>query len=400
MSGVDGTSGHGGWTPGPAAGGGAHPFDDGRPKFATFETGPNGMAVEPKKVNDDALPPMPSWEGASKRKVSIEEEPVPLQNLDPATGQKVPLMSGGAISRTGTPVASPYGQQGQYQNGSAAMVAGGKMNQGGRPQDTYRQNSNVSRGPGGYQNDPYANRGQSPGNYPPQHAPYNPPFSADVYGGGQSQAPTHRYDNFSPNPNQGYGQDRGPSSMQCGSFDVLGGANAYAQPQRNLSAGGRRPYPMGRELSDASTNHPMTNPSGPLESRGFDNNDGGYARAESPPPMDDPYGAGPGVGYSQPQISYTGSTAPPSYVSRAPANQYGGNTRYYTIEMQAGEEKGQKESRRLSSSYEKRMKNWKPKTIPIPLGYAYIACSIYKHCVCFLSLCGIFGVQWLDDKRS
>lgn len=312
VAGGDG-SGHAGWTPGAAPE---------RPKFATFETGPNGMAVEPMKVNDDALPPMPSWEQAQKRKISIEEEPVPLQTLDPATGQQVPLMSGGATSRSGTPVSSPYGQQGQFA-GSQATMAGTMMagtmmagGVGGRPQDPYRQNSNVSRGPEGYNNDPYASRGPTPGSYPPpQQAPYNPSFPADVYGSANSTAAPTRYDNFSSNPNQGYGQ------------------NAYAQPQRNLGAGVGRPYLMDRGLSDASTMQAPTNPSGPLESRGFeqrgfgnDNGGGGYARADSPPPMNDPYGGGE---YTQPQRSYTGSTAPPSYVSRAPTNQgYGGNTRY------------------------------------------------------------------------
>lgn len=315
-------NGHGGWTPGAAP---VAPFDDGRPKFANFETGPNGMAVEPKKVvNDDALPPMPSWEQAQKRKISLEEasDAVPLQNLNPVTGQQVPLMSGaGGISRSGTPVGSPYGQQGQFANsqaalGGAPMMAGGA---GGRPQDPYRQNSNVSRGPGGYNNDPYLPNSGTPDSggfgrvgYPPaQQAPYNPSFPADVYGAANSTvSPTNRYDNFSPNPIQG-----------------------YSQPQRNLSAGGGRPYPMNRGLSDASTNQQQMSPAGPLESRGFEQSrlggnvsggGGGYARAESPPPMDDPYGAG----YAQPQRSYTGSTAPPSYVSRAPTNQGYGGTRY------------------------------------------------------------------------
>ena len=331
MSGGNG-SGHGGWTPGAAP---VTPFDDGRPKFATFETGPNGMAVEPKKVvNDDALPPMPSWEQAQKRKVSIEEEPnaVALQNLDPATGAAVPLMSGGAISRTETPVGTPYGQQTPQFGGSQPAIGGAAMmaGAGGRPQDPYRQNSNNSRELGGYDNDPYSQNRGTPGpagfgrgGYPPaEQAPYNPSFPADVYGGGRAAQP-NRYDNFSPNPNQGYGQDRGPSPQ---------GFKGQEQPQRNLSAGGNRPYPMDRGFSNASTNQLAISPSGPLENRGFEQRGfgggdavGGYARAESPPPMDDPYGAG----FAQPQRSYTGITAPPSYVSRAPTNQgYGGGSRY------------------------------------------------------------------------
>lgn len=327
MSGGDG-SGHGGWTPGAAP---VTPFDDGRPKFATYETGPNGMAVEPKKVvNDDALPPMPSWEQAQKRQVSIEEEPnaVALQNLNPATGAAVPLMSGGAISRTGTPVSTPYGQQNPQFGGSQAAIGGAAMmaGAGGRPQDPYRQNSNNSRGPGGYNNDPYSqNRGTSgPGGFgrggylPAEQSPYNPSFPADVYGGA---AQPHTCDNFSRNLNQGYGQDRGPSPQH---FE-------QQQPQRNLSVGANRPYAMDRGFSNASTNQQAMSPSGPLENGGFEQRGfggdagGAYARAESPPPMDDSYGAG----FAQSQRSYMGSTAPPSYVSRAPANQgYGSGNRY------------------------------------------------------------------------
>jgi hypothetical protein len=67
------------------------------PQYAQFEVGKNGLAVDPKAtaLSEDALPPMPSWETAAKKHVLTEEEEknaVELGELDPATGQKVPLM--------------------------------------------------------------------------------------------------------------------------------------------------------------------------------------------------------------------------------------------------------------------------------------------------------------------
>ncbi len=356
---MSGGAGDAGWGPGQAP---AEPFDDGRPKFATFETGPGGLAVEPKVVNEDALPPMPSWGGAQKRKISIENDTstpavgaVALDELDPITGQKMPLMSGaGAISRSGSPAVSPFGGQNQFPSSNAALVggamAGGAMNgrhTPGQGQGPYRQNSNQSRN--GHGNDAYSpnpnvapyGAGRGTGYPTSQAAPYNPSFPQDQYG--SSQTP---FDNpYSLNPqngsNLGWNQDKVESPMsqpQGGAFGVLGGGGGvgntpYSQ-SRNLTSGqGQRPYPVERNFSNISSNGLQQQPAGPLDSRDYNHRgfggDGarddqyGVARAESPPMLENtspyPYQQEPQ------QRQHTGNTASPSYVSRAPTNQcYGG----------------------------------------------------------------------------
>lgn len=74
------------------------------PQFAQFDVGKTGHAI-----SEDALPPMPSWETAQKKHVLSEEEKnaVELGELDPATGQKLPLMAGAA----GAGISSPYALQ-------------------------------------------------------------------------------------------------------------------------------------------------------------------------------------------------------------------------------------------------------------------------------------------------
>lgn len=344
------------------AGGVQTPGAQSAPAFATFETGPNGMAVDPPKkvVNEDALPPMPSWEQAAKKRISVEGEQgsVPLQQLDPATGQQMPLMTGaGGISRSaspnagGMPPVSPYGEQ---QSGfirsdpgyGAGALAGGAMIAGaaagrGRPHDPYRQDS--QRSGNGY-NDQYG-QNNGPGGYgrgypPPQDEPYNPSFP------NQNQ---NQYDNpYSPNPmnNQGYAQDRGISPMQS-DRGYNDGYNAGGVGYANTAS---RPY-NDRQYSNTNDARPQL-PAGPLSNNSYGGHDDGYGapmRGNSPPILQNTSGYGyqepqqrvqspamqqGGGGYGPPQRTYTGgSTAPPSYVSRAPTMQnqgpqgYGG-TRY------------------------------------------------------------------------
>ncbi|ESZ91624.1 hypothetical protein SBOR_7986 [Sclerotinia borealis F-4128] len=120
--------------------GGALPARPEPPKYAQFEVGKNGFAVDPSKtLSEDALPPMPTWDNASKVHVNDDEKHgmgMELGELDPVTGQKMPLMTGGvANSHPNSPAIgqgeSPYGRQGQGIN-NGFMKA----------QDPYNQNQN------------------------------------------------------------------------------------------------------------------------------------------------------------------------------------------------------------------------------------------------------------------
>lgn len=90
------------------------------PQYAEFET--------PKKVTGDELPVMPSWDGASSKKVAIEDDAVELEQLKkPETAQNVPLMAVGAASQPASPnpmsprnFNSPYGQGQAGMNGYSA----------------------------------------------------------------------------------------------------------------------------------------------------------------------------------------------------------------------------------------------------------------------------------------
>lgn len=137
--------------------GGALPARPEPPRYAQFEVGKNGFAVDPPKtLSEDALPPMPTWDNSSKKHVDDGEKGemgMELGELDPVTGQKMPLMTGGvANSHPNSPAVgqggSSYGRQGQGMN-----------NGFGNPQDPYNQNQNSLGGNGN-------GRGYGPGGSP------------------------------------------------------------------------------------------------------------------------------------------------------------------------------------------------------------------------------------------
>lgn len=79
------------------------------PQFASFEVGPNGRAIAPTAtpVHEDALPPMPSWDTAIRTRVAADD-PVEMGDLNPTTGQRIPLMSSAAPApRVPSPSVSP-----------------------------------------------------------------------------------------------------------------------------------------------------------------------------------------------------------------------------------------------------------------------------------------------------
>lgn len=357
------------------------------PKYAQFETGPTGHALEPKKVNDDALPPMPSWDTAQKKHVLAEDASgaVEMGDLDPKTGQEVPLMSGaGAISRTASPavspVASPYGDA-HGMNGQHGY--GGAMGPGGMGPAGMGPNG-MGMGPGGMGPgamgagalgagalgagamamggrgngmDPYNRNGPGGFNTPPNNrSPYGPP--------GQNMSPLDSpsrggFNQYPPGGPGGPGNFGGPGVAAAGAYgrqpqrqqypgDQPGG-RGFAPPQRQFTPDGnrpmlapspQRPYPDATPLSFpepssytnlgrmASPPNNMNNTSG-----GFDFGDSAPSRGP-PQSMPVPYGGG-GMArrpVGQPQHDdgqYGGSTAPPSYASRSPPpmNNDGGGGR-------------------------------------------------------------------------
>lgn len=290
------------------------------PKYAQFETGPTGHALEPNKVNDDALPPMPSWETAAKKRIVTEEESDAMEmgELDPKTGQQIPLMSGaaGGISRPGSPaispVHSPYGdrpgmnEQNGYMGsgamgpgavgpggmgrgdmgpggmgpggmgsgamghgamGAEAMGAGalgaGAMAIGGRGHDPYRQNDSYG------QNEPFGRGGpndrgdfNSPNDRSGFNGPPNDPYSPSgrgmppMNGPGRGQG----YNNQIPQ-DQGYPpNDNRPSNFGPGA--AAAGAYSRGQPRRQYSPdNGSRPFPpQPQRQYSQDPNHPLMAP--------------------------------------------------------------------------------------------------------------------------------------------
>ncbi|RDW85227.1 hypothetical protein BP6252_02817 [Coleophoma cylindrospora] len=313
--------------PAPMMGGGLAAPAAGPPQYAQFEVGKNGLAVEPKaQLSEDALPPMPSWETASKKRIMTDDEKdgMELGTLDPATGQEIPL-----ISRTASPMShgpgSPmgYGQPGQPMHPTDYTDVATAS-----PIDSYGYNSN-----GFNQN----GRGfGAPPNGPGMAGPgrYGSPAPSDM---------GRRYGSPAP---QGMGQRGfGPNSPQDSYSDnSFQGGYGRPPPQRQYTGDSNQPFPpageypgSSRGYSDAQYNNPMPPPSRgpsrgpgrmpspPMNNAGFDFAGGQPQYDNRPsPPQQMPYGgrSTPRAEQQQPQGYFdNASTAPPSYLSRSPPPQ-------------------------------------------------------------------------------
>lgn len=340
------------------------------PQFAQFDVGKSGHAVSSQSLNEDALPAMPSWETASKKHVLDEEkDAVELGELDPATGQRLPLMAGAAgtgVSSPSTPsneyAAGPFGQNqngfNQNQGGYRGTPSPGPAMMGGRGpgqngMNNYGPLRGASPGPGmmggrGYgpgQNgmDNYGQpsfRGASPG----------PGMMGGRYGPGQNgmgNSDPQSFRGASPGPNGfvdtavgGYGQPQAQYPNDRRQF--------APQPSRQYSSESARGMNPGRQYSPApqdgfqqhgfQQNGPSYGPSGgarsppPTHNTGFDfgiDNQQQYSSRPSPPPQQPSYGS-PVRSYSpSPNLQqrggcagyHPGSTAPPSYATRTPPPQ-------------------------------------------------------------------------------
>lgn len=97
------------------------------PQFARFDVSKKG------KVNDDALPAMPSWDTASERKIpKVEQhadEDMEMGRLDPLHAQQAPMLAahnGTTSPRPGHAEmdSSPYRQHGGYDGGDLGSPYG------------------------------------------------------------------------------------------------------------------------------------------------------------------------------------------------------------------------------------------------------------------------------------
>lgn len=332
--------------PAPMMGGGL----GGKPEpaqYAQFEVGRSGLAVDPKPLSEDALPPMPSWETANNKHVVTEEEKnaVELGELDPTTGQKVPLMTGAASPAIGGPPSpasdmhtSPYGPrpgQGVGGNGYIGVAAGDSYGEA----NAYNRNGyrgSPSPGPGRGMGGP--GRGYGQGQVSPMNAPGSgfPPSPRDLYAN----------DGFGAAP-VGYSRSQPQRQM---SNDNYRSRQYPPQPQRQYSDDSSRPVNPRRQYSSQTYASDNFQPNGPPPrgpSRGPGPGPRGPGRMASPPLNNNSgfdFGSGAQQPYSRPlptpqQISHGasqgarsspplqqdgyhgGNTAPPLYASRSPPLQ-------------------------------------------------------------------------------
>ena len=180
------------------------------PQYAEFE-------VSKKPEHEDALPAMPSWEGAEKKKIMLEEEGMEMDQLKKPEASSAQNLSGAAGVVGGVGAAGAMGMAGR---GPSPGHSPGNRSPYGPP--------GVAQGSNGYfpapvtDNDPYAQHGQD---YQQDYQQANGPY-------GQNQ-------NQGMGPNQGYGfaVAGGPMGQGRQSPRVGGGYNnaGYGPPARQGS---------------------------------------------------------------------------------------------------------------------------------------------------------------------
>ncbi|KAH8814839.1 hypothetical protein F5884DRAFT_851351 [Xylogone sp. PMI_703] len=252
------------------------------PQYAQFDVSKNASGG----LSEDALPAMPSWEGANQKRISVREETkegVELGELDHATGQKVPLIASAApAGQSGPP--SPARELGAPPFGgrpSPGPGPNGNVGYRGVPADPYaRRQNNMSPAGRGYGGPPFppgqgppgsrgppgppGNRGFGPGpgpnngqgfngngfhaelpapNGPPMDGPYMPPSPQDYHGHDY-----HDDDGFGAAPGPGFGP--GPQGNRPYPNDPNGPRQFPPQPQRQYSDGSRSLTGPGRQYPD------------------------------------------------------------------------------------------------------------------------------------------------------
>ncbi|KAM3080216.1 hypothetical protein ACMFMF_003625 [Clarireedia jacksonii] len=318
------------------------------PQYASFEVGKNGFAVDPKStLSDDALPPMPSWETAKKVHVLEEEKnAVELGELDPATGQKMPSMTGGASSHPPSPAIdqgnNPYGSRpgqggymgmgGQSQNSLGGYGVSPNAGMVNDPHMGYRGTPPPAAAPVGYRGSP------SPGPAGEQGMAYRGAPAGRGYAG-SSPGPNHGPYQSTPSPGPGRGGYAGqgdtfasPMSQQFPSNDGF-----YETPTTSYGQAGpmydNRPYPSqparsystdpmnsGRQYSNQTyQSHESDNTYPP--SRGPSRGPGGPGRMMSPAPANNGGFAAYSGRSPSPQDGAYGQYNAPAPMTRSPPPQ-------------------------------------------------------------------------------
>lgn len=292
----------------PAVGGGFGSKPE-PPQYAQFDVGRNGLAVDPKPLSEDALPPMPSWETAQKKHVVEEDskDAVELGELNPATGQKMPLMGGNTGPGSSIPPSpvnemgngAPYGAR-DGQNGYMGVAAGdpyatsqnnvargyGPQSSGGPngytsppPQDIYGQNTNfvAAAAPNGYNRPQRQNTGDRPYNQMGGQRPLQMPRQ---YTGNSSVTQGSQYSNQSNNYNTQppRGPSRGPGTpinrmaspaQSNTAFDFGNNHSPRPQyaPQQQSYNSGRQQTPSNNDYYDNASVAPSYHSRAPASSQ-------------------------------------------------------------------------------------------------------------------------------------
>ncbi|KAI1383256.1 uncharacterized protein F4822DRAFT_70615 [Hypoxylon trugodes] len=247
------------------------------PQYAVFD--------ESGKKDADALPAMPSWEGAQSHKVLVEDEPVEMEPLKKPEATQNPSLNTAIPNATSpSPVSpdtrSPYGPP-QGQNGPNGYMAAGHA-----------------------ESDPYSNHGQGYDQY--DYNGYGQAAQDNMnqgYGmaaaGARTRTPHNDYNNGYGGQNQGYPQSRTPRPYND-EYGRSGTPGSYGAPPSYRTAPSANGYDNPSRMGSP----------GPQGAYGYGNNP---SRMRSP---------GPQIGFEYPQRSQT--QTPNSYrqYPPAPVRQY------------------------------------------------------------------------------
>ncbi|KAK8095483.1 hypothetical protein PG999_013505 [Apiospora kogelbergensis] len=307
------------------------------PQYAEFDMG--------KKGGGDELPQMPSWDGASSKKVLIEEDAVELEPMKkPDTMQNASLMAAGGVSRGVSPNGvspaggnSPYGPPSQAgpngymgaarpENNMYGMNgnASGQVYNDGFNNGSYGQVSRENMNQG-YRNQPYSDPSGGQG----YDQGYGMPAAgavavASAMGQGYNNNGGYGHEQMNQGMNQGYPQSRTPRPYDDYSRSITPSNAAYgnAPPPRGPTPQGNGPY--GGSPNRMRTPAPQQQGGdGYNDPRGY--NQGGYGgpdprmRASPAPQQQQQSGYGQNGGYG----GYGARSQTPNGYGRQPQQQPG-----------------------------------------------------------------------------
>ncbi|GLI77751.1 hypothetical protein PoHVEF18_006045 [Penicillium ochrochloron] len=313
----------------------APPVYRGAVQTATFDN-----PKSPSKIDEDALPHMPTWAAAVDKHVEdpsahrddVELEPLNPQHLDRKQGGASPL-----------PVATAFSDYPPDRTGSAAGY------RGFTPTDPYARRSPGPAAALAATQDPYGRR--SPGMSPPPNAHAADPYARRSPG---PQGMMDPYGRRSPGPASAYGTGtaQDPYARRSpGLTSPVGAPSPYDQNQHNYNQGSAYDHPQQQqqpydEYHNGAGYHAVTSPSPvattPYQTQSHQQSHGTYnamPSAYSPPTEHPPALASGGGFYRQP--SFGSSQYPPTYTSHPASppppfqstagSEYGGHGHEYGV---------------------------------------------------------------------